>query len=148
MSRYSYKIYLADITNSRSYLYSLTFNNAKNNLSLKSRELSPLCKCVSLQAPSRVFTSSATNGAALLLVDKISLWLMVLTLGGWSYLNAFVTEENAVPLKNKVVVVVVVLASSPEPPWLALLSLARLIAYLLAFSTIQRETASSLISGP
>ena len=45
---------------------------------------------------------------------------MVLTLGGRSYLNAFVTEENAVPLSLP--------ASSPAPPRLALLSLARLIA--------------------
>ena len=67
-----------------------------------------------------MFTSRATNGAALFLVDKISLLLMVLTLGGQSYLNAFVTEENAVALSF--------LASSPAPPRLALLSLARLIA--------------------
>ena len=35
--------------------------------------------------------------AALFLVDTISLFLTVLTLGGRSSLNAFVAEENAVP---------------------------------------------------
>ena len=34
---------------------------------------------------------------ALFLVDTISLFLTVLTLGGRSSLNAFVVEENAVP---------------------------------------------------
>ena len=59
-------------------------------------------------------------GAALFLVDKISLLLMVLTLGGRSYLNVFVTEENTALFS--------LLASSPAPPRLALFSLARLIA--------------------
>ena len=45
---------------------------------------------------------------------------MVLTLGGRSYLNAFVTQENAVPLSLS--------ASSLAPPRLTLFSLARLIA--------------------
>ena len=60
--------------------------------------------------------SKATNGEALFLVDKISLLLMVLTVGERSHLNAFVTEENAVPLSLP--------ASSAAPPWLALLSFA------------------------
>ena len=67
-----------------------------------------------------MLTSRATNRVALFLVDKISLFIvMVLTLGGRNYLNAFVTEENAVPLS--------LAASSPAPPQLALLSLAWLI---------------------
>ena len=108
MSHCSYKIYLADMTNSRSYVYFLTFNNAKNTLSRKGQELSLLCKRIILQALPHVFTSRATNGAALFLVDKISLLIMVLTLGGRSYLNTFVTEEKSVPLS--------LLASSPVPP--------------------------------
>ena len=67
-----------------------------------------------------MFTSRATNGAALFLVNKISLFIsMVLTLGERSYLNVFVTEENAVPLSLS--------ASSPAPPSARILSLARLI---------------------
>ena len=37
----------------------------KNAVPVTSHELSPLCKCIILQALSRVFTSRATNGGGI-----------------------------------------------------------------------------------
>ena len=68
--------------------------------------------------------------AALLSVDKISLLLMVLTLGGQSQLNAFVTEKNAVPLSLP--------TSFPAPP-----RLAQLIADPISYP----ESSGFLVSG-
>ena len=116
------KIYLADMTNGRSYLFSLSLlTTLKIPGAVKSRELSPLGKRIILQALSCVFISRATNRVAFCFFNKISLFIsIVLTLGGRSYLDAFVTEENAVPLSLP--------ASSPAPPWLTLLLLTWLIA--------------------
>ena len=58
-------VVLADMTNSRSHLFSLTFNNAEKNLELFKAKLSPLCECIILQSLSRVFKSRAANGGGI-----------------------------------------------------------------------------------
>ena len=139
MSRCFYKIYLANITNRRCYLFSLTFNNTKKTLkSIKSRKLSLLCKWIIVQTLLRAFSSRVINGGGI-----VFSWQDQFIFNGFSHLVVELCErvccrkECSPSFSSRLF---------PSAPSVALLLLARLIANSIfaCRSTIQRGTVSSL----